>query len=119
MLTGLNLVLVHVRDMARARAFYSDKLGLTVEVESPDFVQFAQPDGKGATFALSRAADARPATDPELWWSVESADAVHAELVARGVEIVSAPKDEPFGRVLSINDTERNTIYLIQYPRPS
>lgn len=114
MVTGLNFVLVHVRDIARARAYYTEKLGLTVEAESPDFVQFAQPGGQGATFALSLDAEAKPSKDPELWWYVEDADAAHAELVSKGVEIASPLEDKPFGRTFAIKDSEGNTVYLLK-----
>jgi predicted enzyme related to lactoylglutathione lyase len=114
MLDGLNFVFVHVRDIAQVRAFYTEKLGLVVEAEAPGFVQFARPDGEGATFALGVEANAQPAADPELWWYVKDADAVHAELVRRGVEIASEPKDEPFGRAFSIKDPAGNTMYLLQ-----
>jgi len=41
MLNGLQFVLAHVTDLASARAFYAEKLGLTVAAEQPGFVQFA------------------------------------------------------------------------------
>jgi predicted enzyme related to lactoylglutathione lyase len=114
MVSGLNFVVAHVPNLAEARTFYTGKLGLTVTGEQPGFVQFAQPEGQGATFALSEAADAKPVADPELWWYVESADATYAALVKAGVTIASEPKDEPFGRTLAIKDPAGNTIYLLQ-----
>ncbi|HLZ22105.1 MAG TPA: VOC family protein [Ktedonobacterales bacterium] len=114
MLTGLNFAILHVRDMAQMRAYYTEKLGLNSEGGSPEFVQFNRPGEQGATFALQADANAQPKADPELWWYVDDADAVHAELVRRGVEIASAPKDEPFGRAFSIKDPEGNTLYMLQ-----
>ncbi len=114
MLNGLTFVILPVRDIAKARAFYTEKLGLTVKGAQPGFVQFEQPEGAGATFALSEAADAAPTAAPELWWYVDSADATHAALVKAGVTIASAPRDEPFGRTLSITDPEGNTVYMLQ-----
>ena len=114
MLTGLNFVIVHVPNLAEARAFYTEKLGLTVTAEQPGFVQFAQPGGSGATFALGEAAAATPAADPELWWYVDNADATYAALAKAGVTIAGEPKDEPFGRAFSIKDPAGNTVYLLQ-----
>ncbi|MGH2515660.1 MAG: VOC family protein [Ktedonobacterales bacterium] len=118
MLAGLDFVMLHVRDVAEAREFYTEKLGLTVEVAQPGFVQFARPGGQGATFALGQEPDAQPAAGPELWWYVADADATHAELARRGVAIASAPKDEPFGRAFSITDPAGNMLYLLQVRQP-
>jgi predicted enzyme related to lactoylglutathione lyase len=114
MLNGLNFVILHVRDLAQARTFYTEKLGLTVKGAQPGFVQFEQPGGRGATFALIEAADATPTAAPELWWYVDNLDATPATLVKAGVPIASAPKDEPFGRTLALTDPEGNTVYMLQ-----
>jgi predicted enzyme related to lactoylglutathione lyase len=115
MLNGLQFVLAHVSDLATARAFYTEKLGLTIEAEQPGFVQFAQLGGKGAWFALSAEdPDARPFSDPELWWYVDDADAACATLKERGVEIAEQPHDMPFGRVFTIHDPAGNTLYMLQ-----
>ena len=111
---GLQFVVAHVADLATARAFYTEKLGLTVEAEQPGFVQFAQPGSKGVSFALSEDAAARPYNDPELWWYVDDADAACADLAGRGVQIGEQPHDMPFGRVFTIHDPAGNTIYLLQ-----
>ncbi len=97
--SGLQFVVRHVQDIDAARAFYIEKMGLAVEVEQPGFVQFKAPDG--APFAISLAsADPVAAALPggqseslELWWYVDDADAVCAELQSRGVEIVFPPKE--------------------------
>lgn len=110
MVTGLNFVLIHVGDIERARAFYTEKLGLTVEAEAPGFVQFARPDDQGAALAIVQ----RPVETPELWWDVEDADAAHASLVGNGVEISSALEDKPFGRTFAIKDSEGNTMSFVK-----
>ncbi|HLY30448.1 MAG TPA: VOC family protein [Ktedonobacterales bacterium] len=126
MVTGLEFVVLHVRDIAQARDFYTQKLGLTLAErtpggrpqntsdEAPPFLQFNRPGGHGATFALQLDADAQPITQLDLVWLVEDADAAHAELVSQGVEIASAPQDYPFGRQFVIKDPAGNSIYLLQ-----
>jgi len=114
MLNGLQFVLAHVADLTAARAFYIEKFGLTIQAEQPGFVQFAQPGGKGAWFALSESADARSFSDPEFWWYVGDADAVCAQLAERGVQIAEQPHDMPFGRVFSIHDPAGNTLYMLE-----
>jgi len=113
MLQGLNFVLVHVPDIAEARNFYTEKLDFVVEDESPDFVQFKQPPAGGAVFALSKG-EAAPSQGTELWWFVDDADATYAKLVAKNVEVVDQPKDEPFGRTFSIKDPAGYTLYMLE-----
>ncbi|HEY7125018.1 MAG TPA: VOC family protein [Ktedonobacterales bacterium] len=108
----LNFILLHVRDIAAERDFYKDALGLEVEGQSPDFVGF-QSNG-AATLALSTDGPAAPQHNVELWWQVDQADALHAALEQRGVTIVSAPKDETFGRAFSAKDPEGNQINFYQ-----
>jgi predicted enzyme related to lactoylglutathione lyase len=126
MLQSLEYVVLLVRDITKVRDFYLEKLGLTLadrtlggrpqdpKDESPQFVQFNPRAGRGATFALQVDANAQPIANPALTWFVDDADAVHAQLVRQGVEIVSAPADYPFGRELRIKDPGGNVIYLLQ-----
>ena len=121
--SGLQFVVRHVQDIDAARSFYIEKMGLAVEVEQPGFVQFKAPDG--APFAISLAsADPVAAALPggqseslELWWYVDDADAVCAELQSRGVEIVFPPKDVPFGRAFAIKDAAGAYSFILQPPR--
>jgi len=119
MLLGLNFVMLHVPDIEQARAFYTEKLGFVVEGHQPNFVQFKQNAGIGAIFALEEHADASPHQGVELWWMVDNADATYATLVSNGVETVSQPTDEPFGRAFSIKDPAGNIINMFQPPRNS
>lgn len=107
----LGFILVHVPDVAAARRFYVEQLGMRLETDSPGFLTFARPDGAGATFAVGQAEAAQAnALAPELWWVVRDVDALQAALLARDVPIISPPKDEPFGRTLSFSDPAGNTL---------
>ncbi len=116
MLIGLDFIMLHVPDVEQARAFYTEKLGLVVDAQQPDFVQFKQPMGHGAVFALGKAEDNATLQGAELWWFVDDADKTFADLVAQHVEVVSKPTDEPFGRALAIKDPAGHTIHLLQLP---
>src|SRR5438105_14863858 len=99
MLQGLNLVIVHVPDVAQARAYYTEKLGFTVENDVPGFVQFKQPGG--ASFAI--VPETAEAPDRiELWSFVDDADATCAVVHARRVAIASPTTEMPLGRPLPI-----------------
>jgi predicted enzyme related to lactoylglutathione lyase len=106
----LNFVILHVRDIAAARDFYAKTFDLELEGESADFVQFNLHGG--ATFALQRDEHPAPTAGVELWWQSPDVDAHYEALKGRGVEIVSAPQDMPFGRTLSIKDLEGNVVNL-------
>ena len=114
MLQGLNFVLLHVTDIDEATAFYTEKLGLVVEDSQPGFVQFQQPMGQGATFALSSEGDGSSIQNVELWWFVDDADATYADFVAKDVPVVQPLKDEPFGRTFAIKDPSGNTLYMMK-----
>lgn len=115
MLDGLTFILLHVPDLEEARAFYTEKLDFEVETQVPTFIQFKQA-GNSATFALQETEGATPYQGVELWWQVTDADTVYSRLVERGVKVVSPPKDEPFGRALSIQDHAGNTLNIFQPP---
>jgi predicted enzyme related to lactoylglutathione lyase len=117
MLVGLNFVMLHVPDIAQARAFYTEKLGLVVEDQQSGFVMFKQNIPGSAVFALQEQPGAAPHQGVELWWLVDNADATYSTLVSRGVEIVSQPTDEPFGRAFAIKDPAGNTINMFQPPQ--
>jgi catechol 2,3-dioxygenase-like lactoylglutathione lyase family enzyme len=121
--SGLQFIVRHVTDIAATRAFYTEKMGFEVQAEQPGFVQFKAPDG--APFAISlTSADPVAAELPggrpeslELWWYVDDADAACAELKAKDVEIVFAPKDMPFGRAFAIKDATGAYCFILQPPR--
>ncbi len=114
MLQGLDFVLLHVTDIEKATTFYTEKLGLVIEDQQPGFVQFKQPMGHGATFALSQEGDGTPVQNAELWWFVDDADATYADLVAKDVPVAQPLKDEPFGRTFAIKDPSGNTLYMMK-----
>jgi predicted enzyme related to lactoylglutathione lyase len=109
---SLNFILLYVKDLVAARAFYLDVMGLTIKGESESFIQFNASEG--ASFALNQSDDATPTRTIELWWQVPNADELHSTLVARGVEVASAPQDMPFGRAFTIRDPEGNALNFYQ-----
>ena len=71
-----------VQDLARARAFYSDKLGLEPAGERPGGLRYRC--GSGA-FALFDSAGAAAGTHTQMSWEVADLEATVAALRARGV----------------------------------
>jgi catechol 2,3-dioxygenase-like lactoylglutathione lyase family enzyme len=108
----VNIVIVRVPDIAAARAFYGETLGLPIKGEAPNFLVVDPIDGQGASFGVGVGEPG--AGGPEIWWRVDDADAFHAALVTKGVRITEEPEDRPFGRALSFADPAGNVLHAYQ-----
>lgn len=114
MFNGLNFIMAHVPSIEQVLPFYTEKLGFEIEDQMPGFVQFKQPNGQGATYALSEEGHVEPKMSVELWWFVDDAEATQTQLQALDIPIVEALADQPFGRTLTIQDPAGNKIFLLQ-----
>jgi len=78
------------RDLARARRFYADKLGLEPSEERPGGLLYESASG---VFALFQSSGASSGEFTQMGWDVDDIEATVAELRARGVvfEEVDAP----------------------------
>ena len=108
----LNFVIFNVRDIAAARAFYTETLGFTITSDLPNFLQFQAPSG--ATFAIRENEAATPTTTIELWWQVEDADATYAALAQHSAPLLGEPKNQPFGRTFAVKDPAGNIVSFYQ-----
>jgi len=108
----LELVTVPVSDVDRAKAFYVDRAGFDVEqdVRVDDTHRFVElmPPGSPCSIALTTGyIDAAPGSIQGLQLNVDDADAAHAFLRDRGVE-VSAIETYPWGRFCFFSDPDGN-----------
>lgn len=99
-------VILFVEDLERSKAFYHDVLGLGVDFEDADSVGFKI---EGLYFIVLQVARARmqlqgePTATPRsgatgfLTTFTDEVDAVHADLVERGVDFFQKPNDQPWG----------------------
>jgi len=120
----LELVSVPVSDVDRAKAFYVDQAGFNADhdhtvSEDLRFVQLTPP-GSACSIALGKGmTDAEPGSVKGLQLVVDDADAAHADLSSRGVE-VSPVQDFPWGRFVFFQDPDGNGWAVQQIPpRPS
>jgi predicted enzyme related to lactoylglutathione lyase len=119
----LELVTVPVSDVDRAKGFYVDQAGFSVEQdhrvdESHRFVEL-MPPGSPCSIALTTGyVDAEPGSLQGVQLNVEDADAAHAFLRDRGVE-VSDIQEFPWGRFCFFSDPDGNGWSVHEPPRPS
>jgi catechol 2,3-dioxygenase-like lactoylglutathione lyase family enzyme len=88
----LELVLVPVSDIDRAKAFYTDKLGFSLDVDhapSDDFrVVQMTPPGSACSITIGKGiTDAEPGSYRGTHLVVKDIAAAREELVSRGVEV--------------------------------
>jgi catechol 2,3-dioxygenase-like lactoylglutathione lyase family enzyme len=116
----LELVAVPVTDVDRAKSFYVDQVGFVADYDHTvsDDVRFVQltPPGSACSIAIGRGLTSMaPGSLDNLQAVVADADAAHAELAGRGVD-VSEVDDQPWGRFVFFRDPDGNRWALQQLP---
>src|SRR5215470_13163948 len=119
----LELIAVPVSDVDRAKAFYTEKAGFNADHDHQvsDDLRFVQltPPGSACSIAIGQGVvDAAPGSVKGLQLVVESADAAHADLAGRGVE-VSDVQEFPWGRFVFFSDPDGNAWSVQEITRPS
>lgn len=76
---------VPVSDMARARKFYEEKLGLSPRETYAGGGGLVYDGGEGSTFFMYLSAGAGTSKSNQAFWAVEDLEAEMAELRARGL----------------------------------
>jgi len=116
----LELVSVPVTDVDRAKEFYV-QVGFVLDHDHTvsDEVRFVQltPPGSACSIAIGKGLTAAaPGSVEGLQAVIADADAAHAELTERGIEV--GPVDEqPWGRFVYFADPDGNKWSLQQIPK--
>jgi catechol 2,3-dioxygenase-like lactoylglutathione lyase family enzyme len=117
----LELVVIPVSDVDRAKAFYTDKVGFHADhdhtvSEQVRFVQLTPP-GSACSIAFGKGlTTAAPGSVQGLQLVVGDAEAARAELMSRGLDI--APVQEfPWGRFIFFSDPDCNRWAVQQIPK--
>jgi lactoylglutathione lyase len=104
--SDVGAVVLFVEDLQRSRAFYHDVLGLDVHFEDAASVGFKiegmafivlQVDRAGVQLQGEPTATPRSGATAFLTTFTDDVDAVHADLVDRGVDFFQKPTDQPWG----------------------
>ena len=110
--TGPDFIALQVRDVEAAATFYEKRLGLRrTPASPPGAVVFATSPIPFAVRAPlpgvePAAVSPHPGTGVALWLHADDAQALHDDLDAAGVPIVSPPIDGPFGRTFTFRDPD-------------
>ena len=107
---GPDFISLQIRDLNAAAAFYEERVGLRRAPASPPHaVVFAT---EPIAFAVRESVPdtdldgGQPGLGVAVWVKVDAAGALHDQLAADGVTIVTAPFDGPFGHTFAFADPD-------------
>lgn len=117
----IELIILPVSDVDRAKAFYVDQVGFHLDHDQrvDDNLRFVQltPSGSACSIAFGEGLVATPPGSVHgLQIVVADADAAHAELSGRGVQ-VSQVQELAWGRFVYFSDPDGNAWSLQQLPQ--
>ena len=123
----LELVIIPVSDIDRAKAFYTDKAGFNADHDHTvsDEIRFVQltPPGSACSIAIGKGiTDAAPGSVVGLQMVVPDIEAAHDELVKRGAEVSEILthgdlRDDPLRRTDAFGYAERQIVKVYQRGR--
>ena len=114
---SVDYVVLVCRALREARQFYSEVLGFEIAYEREDWVKFQIGPVSLALRPETDLFSGRTVDGPSLQLAFavpySSVDRCYEELLGKGVEIVDAPKDQPWGhRTLYFSDPEGNILEI-------
>ena len=106
---GPSFIALQVRHLEVSKKFYLEQIGLTASTHMPPGAVIFET--KPIPFAIRTPMVDLDATSKlgwgvSLWIAATDADALHAQLVEKGVPILLPPADGPFGRFFSFRDPD-------------
>jgi predicted enzyme related to lactoylglutathione lyase len=116
----IELVILPVTDVDRAKAFYTEKIGFHADYDQTvsDEIRFVQltPPGSACSIAFGKGlTDAPPGSVRGIQMVVPDIETAYKELTARGTE-VSPIDDQPWGRFVYFSDPDGNAWSIQQIP---
>jgi catechol 2,3-dioxygenase-like lactoylglutathione lyase family enzyme len=115
----LELVLIPVSDVERAKSFYTDVAGFTLDHDHQlsDALRFVQltPPGSACSIALGVGLTDKPPGSAQVQVVVPDANAAREELLARGLD-VGEVQQFPWGSFVFFSDPDGNSWAIQQLP---
>lgn len=120
---NLSAARIFVRDIAKAKAFYGERLGLTLTLGDPDH-GVCIFDAGGAQLIVESVPAGAPAEELNLVgrftglsFAVDNILAKHEDFLSLGVEFSGAPEQQYWGGWLAtFKDPSGNELQLVQAP---
>jgi len=120
----LGFVILYVNDMDKAKAFYSEVLGLTIveSISSPHFVTFRSQAGSLLSLQDNAMAKFPPKLETqggsiEVSFAVDDVDSTWKHWKESGVNMVSEPEDLPFGRYFMAKDPDGHYLSVYRFAK--
>src|SRR4249920_1967270 len=114
MTSGIKTILYPVKDLARAKALYSNLLGVEPDMDEPYYVGFRVGD---QDFGLDPNGHSKGMAGPIGYWHVDDINESLKGLLDAGAVELQAIQDVGGGKlVASVTDPDGNVIGLIQAP---
>ncbi|MEU4089523.1 VOC family protein [Streptomyces aureus] len=114
MTAGVKTIIYPVKDIEKAKALFTQLLGVEPYVDEPYYVGFKDA---GQDVGLDPNGHAKGLTGPVPFWHVDDIKATLAALIAAGAETLQELQDVGNGRqVASVKDAEGNLYGLIEDP---
>lgn len=119
----LNTARVFVNELAAAKKFYSELLGLAIKADGSEYGYCVFQAGATDLVVETVASDA-PEEDrvlvgrfTGLSFTVQDAAAKHEQLAARGVPFTGLPEMQQWGGILAtLQDPSGNQLQIVQHP---
>ena len=120
MIKGIHSTIIWTDDLGRLAGFYRETLGLTQQMDTPEFIVFAAE--QGAQLCLGKHSEvsgkSREPNRVMIDLTVDDCQAEYDRLKGKGVPFVRPPnKDEGDGLIIAtFQDPDGNTLQLFQTP---
>lgn len=109
----LGIVILHVQDVQQARAFYVDMLGLPIvpELSGGHFIT-VRPSNSTQLGITAEPGVVSGQSSAEIGFQVTNVDALYREFQGKGIPLLNAPQDFPFGRAFDARDPDGNKLSI-------
>ena len=114
------IAMIHllVRDMDKAKSFYTDKLGFKAtkdyEYGGNRWVVVVPPGGGTYVVLGTKYEELKPGFIVKMYLSTPDVEAAYKELKAKGVKPNNEIKDNSWGKWFSVNDPDGNFWFIVQ-----
>jgi predicted enzyme related to lactoylglutathione lyase len=118
MISDIKLVSIPVGDQDRALAFYTEKLGFTLQTDQPfgggkRWIELQVPGTSSKVVLFTPdGQEERVGTFSNIVFGTEDIQKTYEDLSARGVEFSAPPSKQPWGTFAQFSDPDGNSFVL-------